>query len=297
MKSKRIVLLSLALSMVLALSACSGDKADTKETSKETEKVKETEKETEEPKETDETQLSDEEIAQIRENIELVYPVVNTREELPQLQGPQKGQQIATLKTNKGDIKIMLFPEYAPKTVENFTTLAEEGYYNGITFHRVIQDFMIQGGDPTGTGSGGESIYGAPFEDEFSPYLKQFSGAVAMANSGANTNGSQFFIVENERLDDTAIKEMENFVNNPDEVIEEIPGTDITITNNRIYSPVVAQQYIKAGGAPWLDNKHTVFAQVIEGMEVVNAIASVEVDGSDKPKEDVIINSIELSIY
>lgn len=293
MKSKKIVLLSLALSTMLALSACSSKAPNTTED----ENKEPTATETSEKKE-----LTDEEIAEIRENVELVYPIINSEDELPQLKGPQAGQQIATLKTNKGDIKIMLFPEYAPKTVENFTTLAKDGYYDGITFHRVIKDFMIQGGDPTGTGSGGESIYGAPFEDEFSPYLKQFSGAVAMANSGANTNGSQFFIVENDKLDDETIKQMENFANNPDEVLEEIPDTDITITNNRIYSPIVANEYIKVGGTPWLDNKHTVFAQVIEGMDIVHSIASVETfDGTDgqesKPKEDIIINSIELSTY
>lgn len=98
------------------------------------------------------------------------------------------------LSTSKGDILINLYPEDAPKTVKNFVTLGKRGYYNGVTFHRVIKDFMIQGGDPTGTGTAGESIYGAKFEDEFNSH-KIVAGTVAMANSGKNTNGSQFFIV------------------------------------------------------------------------------------------------------
>ncbi len=102
---------------------------------------------------------------------------------------------IVVLETNQGLIEIKLMPEIAPKACENFTKLVEKGYYNGLIFHRVIKDFMIQGGDPTGTGSGGESIWGKPFEDEVSPMAKFDSvGILAMANAGPNTNGSQFFI-------------------------------------------------------------------------------------------------------
>lgn len=102
---------------------------------------------------------------------------------------------IATINTNMGAVKIELFPDKAPKTVENFTGLAEKGYYDGVIFHRVIDKFMIQGGDPTGTGMGGESIWGKAFEDEFSPDLRfDEPGYLAMANAGPNTNGSQFFI-------------------------------------------------------------------------------------------------------
>lgn len=102
---------------------------------------------------------------------------------------------VATIKTNMGSIEIQLLPEDAPKTVENFVGLAEKGYYKGVIFHRVIDGFMIQGGDPTGTGRGGESIWGGKFNDEISPNLKfDGPGVVAMANAGPNTNGSQFFI-------------------------------------------------------------------------------------------------------
>lgn len=102
---------------------------------------------------------------------------------------------IAILETNQGRIRIRLFADKAPKTVENFCGLIEKGYYDGIIFHRVIPDFMIQGGDPTGTGRGGESLWGGKFEDEFSSGLSfTKKGILAMANAGPNTNGSQFFI-------------------------------------------------------------------------------------------------------
>jgi peptidylprolyl isomerase len=104
-------------------------------------------------------------------------------------------QHIVVLETNQGNIELQLMPEIAPKTVENFTTHIKNGYYDGLIFHRVIKGFMIQGGDPTGTGRGGESIWGHPFEDEVTPAVKfDTKGILAMANAGANTNGSQFFI-------------------------------------------------------------------------------------------------------
>lgn len=107
---------------------------------------------------------------------------------------PQPGDQVAIVKTNMGEIKIRLFASLVPKTVENFVTLAEKDYYDGIIFHRVIPNFMIQGGDPTGTGTGGESAWGGKFDDEFNVALSNLRGSIAMANAGPNTNGSQFFI-------------------------------------------------------------------------------------------------------
>ena len=102
---------------------------------------------------------------------------------------------IAVLKTTQGEIEIELRPDLAPKAVENFVTHSKNGYYNGLIFHRVIKNFMIQGGDPEGTGRGGESIWGKPFKDEFAPNaVFDRPGILAMANSGPNTNGSQFFI-------------------------------------------------------------------------------------------------------
>jgi cyclophilin family peptidyl-prolyl cis-trans isomerase len=147
----------------------------------------------------------------------------------------------ATLHTNKGDIAVELFDDDAPKTVENFLKLAGDGFYDGVIFHRVIPDFMIQGGDPTGTGSGGP---GYEFEDEFNEH-KVERGALAMANAGPNTNGSQFFIVT-------------------------------------------------ADATPWLDGKHTVFGRVTGGMDVADAISEVDRDARDKPREDVVIERVEL---
>jgi cyclophilin family peptidyl-prolyl cis-trans isomerase len=147
----------------------------------------------------------------------------------------------ATLHTNHGAIELELFPEDAPKTVDNFTKLARDGFYDGVIFHRVIPDFMIQGGDPTGTGSGGP---GYSFEDEINDH-KVERGALAMANAGPNTNGSQFFIVTTE-------------------------------------------------SAPWLDGKHTVFGRVTNGMKVADRISELPRDARDKPRDDVVIERIEL---
>ncbi len=190
---------------------------------------------------------------------------------------PQLSKEIAAdealvvMHTTMGDIKIKLFPELAPKAVENFLTHAEEGYYDGIIFHRVIEDFMIQGGDPTGTGMGGESIYGEEFEDEFSMQLFNLRGALSMANAGPNTNGSQFFIVQAKQ---SAMTEEQLIKGNwPEEI---------------------AKAYVEMGGTPHLDQKHTVFGQVIEGMDVVDEIAAVEKDANDKPKAEVSIKSIEV---
>jgi len=120
-----------------------------------------------------------------------------------QMGAAQPGDYIAVVKTSLGDITIRLFTNKVPKTVANFVQHAQDGYYNGVIFHRVISGFMIQGGDPTGTGMGGESIYGGKFDDEFDPDLSNIRGSIAMANSGPNTNGSQFFInqVDNSFLD------------------------------------------------------------------------------------------------
>jgi peptidyl-prolyl cis-trans isomerase B (cyclophilin B) len=146
-----------------------------------------------------------------------------------------------TLHTNQGAISFELHDDDAPKTVENFLTLARKGFYDGVIFHRVIPDFMVQGGDPTGTGSGGP---GYTFEDEFNSHPVA-RGALAMANAGPDTNGSQFFIVT-------------------------------------------------ADACPWLDGKHTVFGQVTGGMDVVNAISALQTDGRDRPREDVVIERVEL---
>lgn len=192
-----------------------------------------------------------------------------------QLSMPQMGDMIATMKTNRGTIKIKLFPEQCPKTVENFTTHAKNGYYEGIIFHRVIKDFMIQGGDPTGTGRGGESIWGHPFEDEFDLGLHNVRGALSMANAGPGTNGSQFFIVQAGSVDGNLMGQME-------------------MIGEKMFPADCIADYKKVGGTPWLDFKHTVFGQVFEGMDVVDEIAATRVDMLDKPFDDVVIEKIEI---
>jgi peptidyl-prolyl cis-trans isomerase B (cyclophilin B) len=144
--------------------------------------------------------------------------------------------------TNVGPITFELFDDDAPKTVENFKKLTGDGFYDGLIFHRVIHDFMVQGGCPQGTGTGGP---GYQFEDEFNDH-KIVRGALAMANAGPNTNGSQFFIVTKD-------------------------------------------------AAPWLDGKHTVFGQVTDGMDAVDAIEGTQVGGGDRPVDDQKIERIELS--
>ncbi|HEY4552502.1 MAG TPA: peptidylprolyl isomerase [Bacillaceae bacterium] len=195
---------------------------------------------------------------------QVVYPQLSTE--------IAENEKAVQMNTNMGSIKIKLFPEQAPKTVENFITHAKDGYYNGIIFHRVIKDFMIQGGDPTGTGRGGESIYGDSFEDEFSRELFNLRGALSMANAGPNTNGSQFFIVQNSHMDSRMKGELEK-AGFPKEIVE---------------------AYMENGGTPHLDFRHTVFGQVIEGMDVVDNIANVKTGPGDKPAEDVVIESIDI---
>lgn len=181
----------------------------------------------------------------------------------------------AVMKTNMGDMEFVLFPEVAPKTVENFVTHSENGYYDGLIFHRVIQDFMIQGGDPTGTGMGGESVFGNNFEDEFSLDARNYYGALSMANAGPNTNGSQFFVVQAKSVPQSLISQMEQLKDNgfPQEVID---------------------NYQKVGGTPWLDFHHTVFGQLINGADVLDKIAAVKCGANDKPAEDVVINGIDI---
>lgn len=191
----------------------------------------------------------------------------------PQLSNEvSENEKLVEMETTMGNIKIKLFPEYAPKAVENFITHGEEGYYDGLIFHRVINDFMIQGGDPNGDGTGGESIYGGPFKDEFSTNLYNLRGALSMANSGANTNGSQFFIVTKKSVDPSMKTEMEK-AEFPKEIIE---------------------AYHERGGTPWLDQRHTVFGQVVEGMDIVDKISETPVDAKDKPEQDVIIKDIKV---
>lgn len=194
-----------------------------------------------------------------------------------QLDKPQVNDLVAVMHTTMGDISIRFFPEHAPKTVENFTTHAKNGYYDGLKFHRVINDFMIQGGDPQGTGCGGESIWGAPFKDEFHPDLHNLRGALCMANAGPNTNGSQFFIVQARSVAPQLLAQM-----------KQIPDS---------YPETCVENYAAVGGTPHLDYRHAVFGQVYDGMDVVDAIAGVATNPMDAPLNDVKITSIEVKTF
>ena len=256
-----------------------------------------------------------------------------------QLDMPQKGEEIAIMHTSMGDISIRFFPEAAPKAVENFKTHAKDGYYDGLTFHRVINDFMIQGGDPNGDGTGGDSIWGEPFEDEFSDTLFNIRGSLSMANSGPDTNGSQFFINQapasafsgwdfykqywaqyKAALDQAGEEYKEQFgaqygsAFDTDKLTEEIEKLYEENGGNPnldgAYSPVLSmaraqamdsagsQFFIMHADGEFLDGQYAAFGMVTEGMDVVDAIAGVEVDSqSNKPLEDVVINSIEIVAY
>lgn len=190
---------------------------------------------------------------------------------------PKEGDTIAIIHVkNYGDITVKFFDDVAPKAVENFVTHSKEGYYNGVTFHRVINEFMIQGGDPLGTGYGGESIWGEGFEEELSEKLLPYRGSLCMASAGTGTSslGSQFFITQ-AHYDEKTAKILEQY-DWPTEIIE---------------------MYKKYGGYMSLYQGYTIFGQVIDGMNVVDAIAKTETDSSDKPLENVIIESIEVTTY
>ena len=169
-------------------------------------------------------------------------PAVESQEQ--QFQAPNEGDPIAIFHTSKGEIRAVLYPDDAPMAVENFTGLVEQGYYNGLTFHRVVYGALVQGGDDTGTGLGGATIW--------------------------------FYFVQ------------------------ALPGLDRSLQSQMEEAGVrqeVIDAYKEAGGLPYLDNRYTVFGQVYEGMDVVDAIAAVDTDENDKPTEDVLIEKVELAVY
>lgn len=197
---------------------------------------------------------------------------------LPQLSDKvAKNEAVVKVVTTQGDITIKLFPELAPLAVENFLTHAKNGYYDGVIFHRVIEGFMIQGGDPLGNGRGGSSIWygkdqsrdsGNGFRNEPSDLLYNIRGSLAMANAGPNTNGSQFFINQNQDNQSSQL-------------------------DPKLYPKKIIDRYAQ-GGSPFLDGGYTVFGQVIDGMAVVDSIVAVPTDDQDKPMEDVTITTIEI---
>lgn len=218
-----------------------------------------------------------------------------------QAQMPAEGEEIAVITTSEGVVKMRFFPEEAPKAVENFKTLAKDGYYDGLIFHRVIEDFMVQGGDPEGTGIGGESCWGEDFETEVSEKLHFYRGAVAMANKGPDTNGSQFFIVQQKTVMEDALKAITDARDNNKEEVGVTLTDGIYYTLSQLYPDEVLNYYREQGGSAHLEyvfgNGYSIFAQVFEGLETVDAIAAVETNEMDKPVNDVIIESIVFENY
>ncbi len=198
-----------------------------------------------------------------------------------QLQPPKDGDTVVSIETNMGTMKAIVYPQYAPKAVENFITHANEGYYDGVIFHRIIENFMIQGGDPEGTGLGGESIWGEEFDIEICAELHHIKGALCMARRGDTTvsQSSQFYIVHGDKLDKATTDQMRGYS------AEDGWGAEI------------ADAYDALGGYPSLDFNYTVFGQVYEGLDVIDKIASVETNSADQPKEQVIIKTIKVETY
>ncbi len=197
-----------------------------------------------------------------------------------QFQTPAEGDPIAIFNTSAGEVRAVLYPDVAPMAVENFTRLAQEGYYDGTSFHRIVFGFVVQGGDASGTGTTGSTIWNNnPYPKEISDQLHHYSGALCAAFSpDEDVSGlSQFYFVQSlpEKLDDSLRTQMEE-AGVRTEVIE---------------------AYDAAGGLPYLDYTDTVFGQVYEGMDVVDTLAQSEVDENGKPVEDVLLNSVTISTY
>jgi len=211
-----------------------------------------------------------------------------------QLAPPAAGEQFAIIHTNLGEIHLRLFADMAPLTVENFIGLARAGFYDGLVFHRVIEDFMIQGGCPLGTGAGGESIWGGTFGDELNSSLRHIRGALSMANAGPATNGSQFFIVQNSALFPAFVEEFETILGIRNEPSENDPSR--TWEEVYPYEFEFVEHYLAHGGTPHLDFSHTVFGQVFVGLDVLDAIAATPVGEGDRPVNDVIIERIEIVV-
>ncbi len=253
-----------------------------------------------------------------REDIGTAYP---DKKVGFQLEKPEVGEQIVILHTTKGDISIRLFPEAAPKAVENFVTHAKNGYFDGQIFHYVSENSHIQSGDPTGTGEGGESIWGEDFEDEFDTKLFNLTGAVSMANSGPDSNGSQFFINHRsvksfgdreiyspEYREEAARDLYDQLVETygEEQVSQYYKSWEDLITDKYVYEWIpdeVWDVYEKHGGNIRLDaafresGGNTVFGQVFEGLDVVEDISAVVTDSNDKPAVSIVIQSAEVTTY
>ena len=239
-------------------------------------------------------------------NMEELTPAETDQKPGFQLELPEKGEEIAVITMKSGEIiKLRFFPNEAPKAVYSFKKHALDGYYDGLTFHRVIENFMVQGGDPTGTGYAGESVWEEAFPDEFSPNLLNIDGSVSMANSGPNTNGSQFFIncTQGAAIDwDSYQQVFEVYKQDPDafKVMYSSKWVDMDLVTDDMKN-----LYTEHGGNLHLDGYystdktgHTVFAQVCEGMDGVEALSKAPVDPqSSKPLEDMVMEKVEIVAY
>ncbi|MGE5418443.1 MAG: peptidylprolyl isomerase [Acidobacteriota bacterium] len=190
-----------------------------------------------------------------------------------QLKPPPKGADIAVIHTTMGDIKIRFFETEAPKAVKNFASLTKSGYFVDNIFFKVVKDGYILTGDRTGSGDDGQSSYIIPFEDEFSPKLQAYRGAVMMSHVGSRGNLSQFLIVQSKTVSATHLEDMKTLK----------------------YPQEVQDTYASLGGMPLLDHQTTVFGQVIEGMDVVDKIGAVPTDEKEKPKTPIKIISVEMT--
>lgn len=195
---------------------------------------------------------------------------------------PEKGDEIIVMTIkDRGEVKIRLFPELLPRACANFAGLVKSGYYDGLSFHRVIKEFMIQGGDPTASGKGGDSIWGSDFDGGYSKYLANVSGALAYANSGGtSSDNSQFYIVTGKKYSEEQLNQFSTAYN-----IE--------------FSKKAEEAYLENGGAPWLDGgNYTVFGQVIEGLDIVKDVCdNTETDAENRPVSDVIIEKVTIEKY
>lgn len=202
-------------------------------------------------------------------------------EQVMNFTAPEQGEKIAVITfKDYGDVKIKLFPEACEKGVENFMTHIENGYYDELIMHRVVKNFVIQGGDPTGTGGGGEDCWGNEgFAQCISPDLHHFVGAVAYAvNAMDKLNGSQFYIVTGEAINEDYLK-------------------NLAAGYGKSFSEQVQKMYYQFGGQPFLDNDYEVFGQVFDGLDVCLEIQNVAVDEASKPFETVMIEKAEIVEY
>lgn len=274
MKKMRKSIMALILVLLLGmLTACGGNDNKTATSKKDS---------TESDKRTEDTTTEDVSKKEASDGSTMDMTGVTTADKIEgfdQTAMPEEGDTIATISVEGyGDITVRFFEEIAPYGVKNFITHAKEGYYEGVSFHRVIKDFMIQGGDPEGTGMGGDSIWKTPFYNEISEQAYVIRGSLCYANSGVDpSNGSQFFITQMAKVTEEDFKTYES------------QGYTFTEEQKKIY--------MEHGGCPWLQGGYTVFGQVIEGMDVVDKIAEVDVDESDKPTENVTISKVTVSEY